>query len=217
MLIALLCLAFATTASAEDAAEEAAWDDSPVQEESEQEAVAPEAAADATGPAAESSRERPGHIFSATFGPILLFIPALELNGEYRVLDKLGVAGILGYASMATDLEGDPRVKQFQLGTQANYYVLGDFDHGLHLGAHLEGRRATLNTDDATAAANAFLVGGLAGYKVAASFGLTFMLQAGYAFAFVSATGSDTAGQVQISQDDSDGLVLLRINLGWSF
>ncbi len=217
MLIALFCLAFATTASAEEAAEEATWDDSPVPAESTEEAIAPGATDDSAGPAAESSRERPGHIFSATFGPILLFIPALELNGEYRVLDKLGVAAVLGYGSWATDLEGDSRVQQFQLGTQANYYVLGDFDHGLHLGAHLEGRRATLSTDDATAAANGLLVGGLAGYKVAASFGLTFMLQAGYAFAFVSATGSDTAGQVQISQDDSSGLPLLRINLGWSF
>ena len=204
ILIALFCLAFATTASAE----EAAWDYSPD----------PQATTDDTaGPAAESSKERPGHIFSATFGPILLIIPALELTGEYRVLDNLGVAGILGYGSWVTDLDGEHRVNQIQLGAQANYYVLGDFDHGLQLGPHMEGRRATLRTEDATATANGILFGGFLGYKVAASFGLTFMIQGGYALAFVSATGSDTAGQVQISQDDSDGLVLLRINLGWSF
>src|SRR6476646_9254851 len=63
------------------------------------EGAAPAAPAEGAPPAESVAAARPDHprrMMSLTISPLHLFLPIVELTGEYRVLDKLGVAAIAG-------------------------------------------------------------------------------------------------------------------------
>lgn len=137
------------------------------------------------------------HKVSLTVSPIHLTIPVLELTGEARVHDRVGVAAVAG-AGATTG------VTVWELGAQGRYYPVGDFDHGMQLGAEVLGVGGGDDGDTAVGAA----LGPFLGYKIAARFGLTFEGQLGVQYATVRANGGDS---------DAGVAPLLNLNLGWSF
>jgi hypothetical protein len=145
---------------------------------------------------------------SITFSPVHVFLATAEVTGEGRVLDKLGVAGILGV--------GVPSgVTTVEVGASGRYYVVGSFDPGMQLGAELLYVHASLREGGVVATGDAGAFGPFVGYKIAARFGLTFETQLGVQYRVVSARVTEGAPSTTASDD---GLIaLLNLNLGWSF
>lgn len=143
---------------------------------------------------------------SITFSPIHLISATGEVTTEGRLLDKLGVAGILGV--------GVPSgITTVEIGASGRYYLFGSFDHGMQLGAELLFARASVESAGMTATAGSGAIGPFVGYKIAARFGLTFEAQLGaqYQMTVVSENG------VAPRTADSGIIPLLNLNLGWSF
>jgi hypothetical protein len=156
--------------------------------------------------------EHPLRIVSVTISPLHLLSPILELTGEYRALDKLGVAVVAG-AGKVSDSSGVTPISAtaLELGAQARYYVLGDFRHGMQLGAEL----LYLHLSDAHVSIDGegVAVGPFVGYKFTADVGFTFDTQLGVEYVGARAMSSATGG----SASGSRYIPLLNINVGWSF
>ncbi|MBA2663123.1 MAG: hypothetical protein H0U74_12575 [Bradymonadaceae bacterium] len=156
--------------------------------------------------------------FSLTASPVLLIIPLVELTLELSIIEKLGVAGIVGFGRITAEPTGFSEGRTYtalEFGAQVNYYILDRFD-GLHVG--LEGLAMRISTSDdggASGSALGFNAGPYLGYKFIASFGLTFVAQLGYAVGLVKASASD--GDQTASASSSGNGPLLNLNLGWSF
>ncbi|TXD41263.1 hypothetical protein FRC96_04560 [Lujinxingia vulgaris] len=150
----------------------------------------------------------PGHAHAITLSPLHLAVPLFEVTYEYRVVDRFGLAAIFGLGSS----EG---VLAFETGVQANLYIVGDFDHGMQLGAELVSLSASSNANNVSSTASGLSAGPYLGYKVAGSSGLTFMAQVGYQITSVAAQAS--SGGFTASDSRSGSGVLLNLNLGWSF
>lgn len=159
------------------------------------------------------------HKLAVTISPIHLALPIVELTGEYAVQRKLGVAVIAGVGSVGVDYSDgtSDSFTAWELGASGRYYVLGDFDHGMQVGAEVmflgisgDAREGTIS-----ASGQGLTAGGFVGYKIAADFGLTFDGQVGYQAILVGAQASD--GEESASTSDSSGGVLLNLNVGWSF
>lgn len=137
---------------------------------------------------------------SITFSPIHLIYPIIELNGEFRIIDRASVAVILG----GGNVDG---YTAFEFGAQGIGYPLGSFDHGLQLGGEILATR--LGDDEVNA--TGVSVGPFIGYKIAARFGLTFNAQLGAAYYIATASSGN------VSVNDEDFGALFNLNLGWSF
>lgn len=162
----------------------------------------------------EVATQDEGHSFSLTISPLHLILPVFELQGEVRVGDQVGVSGILGFGSVTvTDGLSNDSFTVFEVGGQFTYYVLGDFDHGLQLGAEVLylGVSASADSQFGGVFGRGLSLAPYVGYKVSTDFGLTFQAQLGPAFFVVSAqSNTDTAS-------DSAVGVMLNLNVGWSF
>jgi len=158
------------------------------------------------------------HSVSLTISPFHLVLPVVEVMGEFKVQDWFGLAAILGGGSIqGTGTIADERLTVFELGAQALFYPVGDFDHGMQLGLealfiHISG---TFDSGALTGTGSGLAVGPLIGYKFAASWGLTVDIQGGYQIAGIAASASD--GTTTESDSTVEGVVLLNINAGWSF
>ena len=150
-----------------------------------------------------------GNKVSLTISPAHLTLPMLEVYGEFRLADQIGLAAIAG-GGVIDD------VFVIEGGAQGNFYFLGDFDHGLHAGAQTVVLHGRDSQGDISATATAFVAGGYLGYKFVASFGLTFALQFGGAYMAIG--GEATMGEeTAVLASESEFMPLLNLNLGWSF
>ena len=153
----------------------------------------------------------PIHDVSLTFSPVHLTLPIFELQGEFKITPKMSASLILGFGKVS-DKDNTIDATAFEVGAQYSYYLVGDFDHGMQLGAEA----LFVYLTDGDAAPGGVFGGGLSigpyiGYKIAADFGLTFHAQLGAAYMAVAAqSDSSTASDSKIAP-------LLNINLGWSF
>ena len=121
--------------------------------------------------------------FSLTISPFHLAMPVLELTAEKAVSPKLGIAGIAGFGSVPVEnnLGEKKSIPILELGGQLDYYVVGSFRHGMQVGAEAVWIKVFIPDDEGVVvSANGIAVGPLLGYKWAARFGLTFMVQGGY-------------------------------------
>jgi len=170
-------------------------------------------------PTATVEEAHPRRKVSVTISPLHLTLPVLELTGEYRVLDKLGVAVVLGAGKVTpkatAGLPPPPSVPVWEAGLQGRYYLLGDFRHGMQIGAEAIYMHASLDGNGVSAVADGFSLGGFLGYKVMADVGFTFDCQLGYQV--VGFGASATNGQMTASRQSAQGAVLLNLNVGWSF
>ena len=160
---------------------------------------------------AASAQDTTQHDVSVTFSPIHLLLPVLELQGEFKLSPQMSTSAILGFGK-ASDDAGTIDATVFEIGGQFTYYLVGDFDHGMQLGAEV----LFLYLSDENATPGGVFGGGLSigpyiGYKIAADFGLTFMAQVGASFVAVAASGNGTTESADMIGP------LVNVNLGWSF
>lgn len=157
------------------------------------------------------------HNFSLTISPIHLILPMGEVTGEYRVGDKLGLGGILGYgsATISDDFGGDDTLSLFEVGATLRYYALGSFIHGLQIGVEMLYVYAGGDVDGVAAVGEGLSVGPFIGYKIATNVGFTFDTQLGGTYNMVGAEAND--GDSTESASASEFGVLLNLNVGWSF
>ena len=181
---------------------------------------APKEPSAAATPAASGEAADELHMLAITISPIHLAFPLVELTGEYRLNPKMGAALIGGFGSIS---DASNTYSLWEVGAQFRYYALGDFDHGMQLGAELVHLGISTSSSDSgvdmSASGAGTTVGGFVGYKVAASFGLTFDMQLGYQYIMVAAEAEAQAGEISATaeKEESEGGVLLNLNLGWSF
>lgn len=164
-------------------------------------------------------------VFSLTFSPLHLFFPAIELQGEYRVIDGLGVSLIAAYGwptEEVTDVNGDDidvRFDVVEVGTQVMWYPLREF-WSLELGIEAVYIHASTNEPvgeyDATAFGGGFAIGPLVGYKFIVGPGFTAFAQLGASYYAISAEASDDTGASE-TEEESDIIPNLNLNVGWSF
>jgi len=150
----------------------------------------------------------PRRVFSLTFSPIHLFLPVVELTGEARVHDNVGLA-LIGGVGRVTDKSVNLSASVYEAGGQIRIYVIGDFRHGMQLGGELLYLHISDPNLQGTGAGVA--VGPFLGYKVMSDAGFTFDTQLGFEHLSVqaSAQGETASGK--------DMIVLLNLNIGWSF
>jgi len=181
-------------------------------------AATPVRAADAEDPAPSAARAasndpaafRP--VFALTISPLHLVFPIVELTGELRVDDHVGVA-VIGGVGKYTDKNRDLSATVFEAGAQFRYYAVGDFRHGMQLGAEL--LYLHLSTDQFTASGQGLAMGPFIGYKYTANVGFTFDAQLGAEYVGARATASN--GSSSGSASNSAWIPLLNLNVGWSF
>ncbi|MBC7549425.1 MAG: hypothetical protein H7269_00725 [Cellulomonas sp.] len=146
---------------------------------------------------------------SATFSPLHLILPVVEVNVEASVAPKVGVAGILGVGRVSED---NPPLTATVVegGLQGMYYFFRPFS-GLHAGVeaiylHL----GNVDVDSSVTAAG-LAAGPFVGWKFLTHIGFTAVVQLGIEFSLVHADGnSGTAKRRDVNP-------LLNINFGWSF
>lgn len=182
-------------------------------------------------PPATAPDDRPEHDVSITFSPLHLFLPMVEVTGEYAISNKIGVAGIVGIGSVPVKTttfssstngglattETTTHYGAWELGAHFNYYLVGNFDHGMQLGAeamylHVSSEGQNVNT---VAAASGLAIGPYIGYKIATHVGFTFEANGGVQY--VAARASATNGTASSSASGSSIIPLLNLNVGWSF
>jgi hypothetical protein len=145
--------------------------------------------------------------------------PIAELTGEFAVSPKFGLAAIAGVGSIQgefPDASGQVQKKPFsafELGASGRYYVLGNFDHGMQLGAELLYIHVTVQGEQVSGTGAGVVVGPFVGYKVSADFGLTFDSQLGFQVAAVDAEAK--SGGVSSSANKPGVIPLLNLNVGW--
>lgn len=171
-----------------------------------------------------------------------------EVTAEVGIGEHLGLAALGGFGSLDTKhpsyaqtihLEGK------ELGAQVRVYVLGTFDHGLMLGGEAlriwaeapatkvsDPSVVTINgvqySGEATLTGDGTLtsLGAFIGYKVIASFGLTFDAKLGWQKLTLRGSGTLASqalvgGQLQPLAEtatirESRSVPLFNLNLGWS-
>lgn len=153
---------------------------------------------DERGPDAESDDVQ--HETSITLSPIHLLVSMVELTGEQRLTDKMGVGLIFGGGVPGghTAIEG---------GGTFRFYPVGTFVHGMQLGAEVAYLRLIGGGAASGLAADGLAAGGFAGYKIASNVGFTFDAQLGAQYVAASSE----------SRSKSEVGPLLNLNLGWSF
>jgi hypothetical protein len=147
-------------------------------------------------------------VFSLTISPVHLLLPVVELTGEARVHDRFGVA-LIGGAGRYTDKNAGISASVYEVGGQLRFYALGDFRHGMQIGGEV--LYVHLSDPNISATGSGLAAGPFLGYKVMTDAGFTFDTQLGFEHVFVRGeSGGSTAS-------DEANLVLLNLNIGWSF
>jgi hypothetical protein len=180
----------------------------------------------ADGEGTVSSAKKQTRLMSLSLNPILLAFPdgpLYQLTGEFKAHDNWGVAVVGGGGAMTTEDGFD--YTRWELGGQLDYYVLGNFDHGMQLGAQVLYQSADAEVSDgaisAQATASGVRAGPFIGYKIITDIGFTFNGQLGAAVDTASGEGTASSSEtgVEVTAEDSDSALvpLLRLNVGWSF
>jgi hypothetical protein len=152
----------------------------------------------------------PRRVFSLTISPLHLISPILELTGEFRASDKIGVAVVAGggkYSDTSNGIKLSATV--YEAGAQFRYYVVGDFRHGMQLGAEL--LYLHLADSNLSIKGEGLAIGPFAGYKITTDIGFTFDAQLGFERITARATAAGSTAS------EPAYIVLLNVNVGWSF
>ena len=146
--------------------------------------------------------------WTVSISPIQLVIPIVSLSSERSVAQDVGFGGRISAGSVNNSTA-------FGGGIFANYYAIGDFDHGMMIGGSLNYAHAEGSDQEITATANGVGLGPHIGYKVNFGFGLTTSLQLGGAY--IIATGSGTDGTSSASVSANGFAATGDLKVGWSF
>jgi hypothetical protein len=161
----------------------------------------------------------PEHDVSLTFSPLHLFLPVLEVTGEFRIHKIMGIAAIGGIGSISIENAG-PDVPShaavYELGGQYRVYPIGSFEHGMQLGVEALYLHVSVENATVSGFGSGLALGPFVGYKIITSVGFTFDAQLGVEFLAVKAQVQDNGGQTA-SATDKATIPLLNLNIGWSF
>jgi hypothetical protein len=159
-----------------------------------------------------------GHHISLTISPLHLVLPVAEFTVEGRIVDSIGLAGILGLGSVTGEYDDGTTETFFayELGGQFRYYLLGDFDHGMQIGLEALFVGVDTEIESVQAIGNGLAVGPFIGYKIAIDAGFTFDAQLGIQYLAIKAEASDASG-TSATASEKRVIPLLNLNLGWSF
>lgn len=180
-------------------------------------------AAFADGVGTTASAKKQTRLMSVTFSPAHLLFPVVELTGEFKAHDRWSAALIGGYGSVTqkNTAFGEQTYDVWEAGGQARFYALGDFDHGMHLGAEVlyinVSNQIETSSGTVSGVGEGITVGPFIGYKVATALGFTFDGQVGYQRMGLGAEASNESSGETVSEEDSDWGPLLNLNVGWSF
>ena len=173
-----------------------------------------------TGTPVPAPKPEPEHRVTIMWAPIRAIIPLVELTAEYRIAPKIGASVTVGAGkrSMETSPGMEMTGTEIEGGLQGRYYLLGDFSHGMELGAEFLYERVRfpepLPAGVAGVAMGGGTLGAFVGYKVVTKIGFTFEAQAGARYLAMEPATQGMAGTAPI---DSKWLPLLHLNVGWSF
>lgn len=149
------------------------------------------------------------HQLSLTIAPLWILNGEPHANIEVRVFDKWSGSLGLGYSNRATQNVEGSDVRHIAISTtgQIRYYAIGDFDHGMQVGAHYR----YYWTEPSTQGVKNMVVGGhttsgFLGYKYITDIGFTLDFQGGIGY-FV--TSQEVAGSRPVAYWAAD--------IGWSF
>jgi len=140
----------------------------------------------------------------------------VEVTGEVRVHDRVGIAGIVGLGSIASKNQS---LFVYEFGIQAVTYPLGDFDTGLRLG--IEGQylglsgSGTTGSESFIARASGLSGGAFLGFKWTSAVGFALNIDGGIQLYSAAATASSATSTASASEVGV--LPLININLGWAF
>jgi hypothetical protein len=174
--------------------------------------------------AAPVKAQDPEHSVAITISPFHLFLPVVEIMGEVKLIPKVSGALILGAGSLkvpGTTGIPDSRARAYEAGLQLVFYPLGDFEHGMQLGAEalfVDAKGSVKPTNGSAEIAyggSGLSTGAFLGYKVISKIGFTFNAQLGAAYTSVIAEASQKT--VTVSAAQSGVNVLLNLNAGWAF
>ena len=153
------------------------------------------------------------HQFGITFSPVHLASPMIEITGEYRLADKMGVAVVVGVGRVKLDMvTSSGTIDRFRTGieggAQFRYYLIGSFIHGMQLGAEVLYTYVDRDETDSVAdGGDGFAVGPFIGYKIATNIGFTFDAQLGF----------QNVTTPSAWKDEKNILPMVNLNVGWSF
>jgi hypothetical protein len=171
-------------------------------------------------PAPAVTHDLATHRFTVMWAPLRLIIPVGEVTAELRVHDKVGVSLTLGGGQRNVAANGmEVKGTEIEGGAQVRYYLVGNFSHGMEVGAELLDEYVTfqepLPANVVAVAAGGVTVGPFVGYKIATHSGFTFEGQLGARYLAVDppVTGSSTV----MPMVQQRWLPLLHLNVGWSF
>lgn len=184
--------------------------------------TASSAFADGVGTVAKADEQT--HLLSVTFSPLHLAQPIVEFTAEFKANDQWGVAGIGGVGSVTSqdDVIGEQTFSVWEAGGQLRYYVLGNFDHGMELGAevmyiNVSNDNIEVSGQSYSGTADGVSVGPFVGYKIATDIGFTFDGQLGIQRVGIGAEAQNNqSGESGTATRDEWG-PLLNLNVGWSF
>lgn len=150
-----------------------------------------------------------GPIFTASWSPIHLALPVVEVEAELSPAPHIGAGVILGAGRISNE-DKTITATALEAGVQFNYYIMRNFS-GVHGGIEVAYLHASDVPQDSTVTAAGITAGPYAGYKVLTSIGFTFIAQLGVQVAYISASNT-----VDMKSETKFG-PLLNLNIGWSF
>ncbi len=152
------------------------------------------------------------------FSPVHLIFPVVELTAEVRLHPRIGVAAIGAFGNVKAS---NVSIPVWEAGGQFVAYPVGDFDHGMQLGAEALYMGASAQKSEAgttvTANAAGLSTGAFVGYKLATRVGFTFNVQGGVAYLTASGDAKATGTNATASVSRSAWGPLVNANMGWSF
>ncbi len=166
--------------------------------------------------------EQPLRKLSITLSPLHVVIPLLEVTGEYALNAKNGIGLMLGYGQ-ATEDDFDQNsganlsFNIYEAGLSYRNYIIGDFEHGMQLGAELNYIHIDGDGDfNISGTAAGLSAGPFLGYKIVTDIGFTFDSQLGAQYIVGAAEATD-GNTVATTDPQSEWSPLLNLNIGWTF
>jgi hypothetical protein len=148
------------------------------------------------------------------FGSAHQEFPVVEFSAELRAHDKVGVALVVvgGTGSDTVNGYGTLETVAVEAGVEPRYYVIGDFERGVELGAELRYFRVlsvyTTPYDSTPAAVAGYLAGPFVGGKYTTDRGFTVEVKLGFVRVDRTVTNPD---------QNRSAYPITDLRLGWSF
>lgn len=145
---------------------------------------------------------------SILLSPLELASPVVRLVGEWKVARTHGIGPDVAVGSI-------DQVFVFSIGAQYAWYMIGDFEHGVQLGASLRYLQSNDESNGISSVGRGVAIGPIIGYKYVAPFRLTVGLNGGIMLMSINANASDTFGG-KATASGSGAVPTAALWFGWT-